>query len=529
MDFFKKPMLKNGKFVEAKRIDFDRPSLQLETMEKHKKSNQNTNSSQQTSNHSSLDDVSSEITRFNGRSCLADDEESLHDYNSVDSMSSVGSTTQMESVKVHLRLKPVYNQPSSVYAFGEDEVIIKVAQQNINNGLKTEKQFKFTSVIKSESNQYDVYENCVRPVISNPFSSSGASFCGYGVSNSGKTYTILGEDSAGIVPRALSQIFKEFENGIAQYPCIQVHNDQIEPLNDDQVDFAQYTTDKLIEECRKKKIHNNWMDVHKEHNFETKPLENDEQIHVWISFLEIYNEKLTDLFKDPAPLQNPEMKGTIKRGLRIISNGGFSYIHGLTWLPVRNYNEAILLLKYGLKKVNFASTGINSHSSRSHTIFTINLIKNNSRMQYEYASLKFCDLAGAERQNKTGNMGDRLKEASGINTSLLVLGRCLEAVLHNQKPGSKKELVPTRDSKLTHLLQSSLTGREKFVMIVNLMPTVEFLEENLNVLNFGSIACKIVTKKTETKKYSTSTRYSYFLKNVVNSPKLNSSLLCEER
>lgn len=150
-------------------------------------------------------------------------------------------------------------------------------------------------------------------------------------------------------------------------------------------------------------------------------------------------------------------------------------------------------------------------------------------MQYEYASLKFCDLAGAERQNKTGNMGDRLKEASGINTSLLVLGRCLEAVLHNQKPGSKKELVPTRDSKLTHLLQSSLTGREKFVMIVNLMPTVEFLEENLNVLNFGSIACKIVTKKTETKKYSTSTRYSYFLKNVVNSPKLNSSLLCEER
>jgi hypothetical protein len=91
-------------------------------------------------------------------------------------------------------------------------------------------------------------------------------------------------------------------------------------------------------------------------------------------------------------------------------------------------------------------------------------------------------LYGAERQNKTSNAGDRLKGASGINKPLLVLGWCLAAVLHNQKPGSKKELVPTRESKLTHLLQSSMTGREKFVMIVNLMPTVEFLEENLDCM-----------------------------------------------
>jgi Kinesin motor domain len=90
-----------------------------------------------------------------------------------------------------------------------------------------------------------------------------------GVSNSGKTYTFLGEQSAGIVPRALSQIFSEYQNGIAQYPCIRVHNDQIEPLNDDEVEFAQHSINKLIEECRKKKIHNNWAD-----DFEAKTLEN---------------------------------------------------------------------------------------------------------------------------------------------------------------------------------------------------------------------------------------------------------------
>lgn len=520
MDFFKKPVTKNGKYIDKKKIDFDRPSL-LETSRIQQKKSL----ALQNANQSSLEDLSQvSVMRFHGKSCHADDE---YDDNSVDSHSSVGSITQMEKVKVHLRVKPVADQPA-MYSFQEDEVIIRVTQQNnIQQGVHTEKQFKFTSIIPSHSSQHNVYEECVRDVVSSPFNSSGASFCGYGVSNSGKTYTILGEaESAGIVPRALSQIFTEYQHGIAQYPCIRVHNDQIEPLNDDDVDFAQYSTSKLIEECRKKKIHNNWIDIHEEHDFEPKQLENEMKVHVWISFLEIYNEKMTDLFKDSS---NTFLeKGTLKRGLRIISNGGFSYVHGLTWLPVKNYDEAILLLKYGLKKVNYASTGINSHSSRSHTVFTINLIKENS-IQYEYSSLKFCDLAGAERQNKTGNVGDRLKEASGINTSLLVLGRCLEAVLHNQKPGSKKELVPTRDSKLTHLLQSSLTGREKFVMIVNLMPTADFLEENLNVLNFGSIACKIVTKKTETKKYSTSTRYSYFMKNVVNSPKLNSSLLGDER
>jgi hypothetical protein len=96
------------------------------------------------------------------------------------------------------------------------------------------------------------------------------------------------------------------------------------------------------------------------------------------------------------------------------------------------------------------------------------------------------------RLNETGNVGDRLKEASCINLSLSVLGRCLEAVLHNQKPRSNNKLVST----------------------------VEFLEENRNVLNFDSITCKIATKKAETKKYSASTRYSYFMKNVVISPEV---------
>jgi kinesin family protein 20 len=148
-----------------------------------------------------------------------------------------------------------------------------------------------------------------------------------------------------------------------------------------------------------------------------------------------------------------------------------------------------------------------------------------SGMEYQLSSFKFCDLAGAERTKKTGNMGDRLKEAGGINNSLLVLGRCLEAVNQNQTKDNKKHpdrVVPVRDSKLTFLLQSSLTGHEKFVMIVNLYPTADFFEENLNVLKFGSIANQIVVKKPEIRTFKRqSSRYSYLMQ---HSSMMNNSL-----
>lgn len=194
----------------------------------------------------------------------------------------------------------------------------------------------------------------------------------------------------------------------------------------------------------------------------------------------------------------------------------------------KSFLDAIELLHHGLRKVKYASTGINSNSSRSHTIFTISMISE-CASNYEFSNFKFCDLAGAERISKTGNVGERLKEAGKINKSLVVLGRCLETVQNNQKPNAKKEIVPVRESKLTFFLQGSLLGHERFVLIVNLLPTVDFYEENVNVLHFGSIANKIVTKKTEARKFSRcSSNYTYFMKHAVNSPKMNSSLAFDE-
>lgn len=259
--------------------------------------------------------------------------------------------------------------------------------------------------------------------------------------------------------------------------------------------------------------------IFEDHSFQPKPVDQSQKIFIWISFVEIYNEKMIDLFKSQK-----QAKTATARNLRIISNNRNSYVHGLTWLYVNSLEKALELLQVGVRQVNYAPTGMNSHSSRSHTIFTINIVSE-CESEYEFSSYKFCDLAGAERVSKTGNIGDRIKESGGINTSLMVLGKCLEAVLQNQKQGkAKKEIVPVRESKLTFLLQSSLMGRERFVMIVNLLPTVECFEENINVLHFGSIANRIITRKTEAKRYSRlSSRYSYFMQNV-NSPKMNSSV-----
>ena len=403
---------------------------------------------------------------------------------------------------------------SDVYQFNESNgtASIKVQKQQ-------EHEFKFTSILSQTADQPSVYNFTVKPIMSQPFSSSGASFASYGVSNSGKTYTILGEESsaAGIVPRALTQVFTEYSNFIADIPIVKVEKDEIKILDDNEVTEAMQATKNLCQQSKDSGRHVfNWKheDIQEEHDFETKIIDDSEdhfKIYVWISFVEIYNEKISDLFASP------------KTGnLKIISNHGNSFVQGLSWLHVESIDQALELLQHGLRRVNYASTGINAHSSRSHTIFTINLISQRN-MDYEFANYKFCDLAGAERAKNTGNVGERMKESGGINNSLSVLGKCIKAVSNNQA-NRKKEIVPVRESKLTLLLQSSLQGQQKFVMIVNLLPTLECFDDNVNVLKFGSKANKIVTKRVEAKKFPRLS-YNFFMS---QRSQMNSSVMEHE-
>ena len=125
---------------------------------------------------------------------------------------------------------------------------------------------------------------------------------------------------------------------------------------------------------------------------------------------------------------------------------------------------------------------MNEHSSRSHSIFTIMCTTRNTiDGSGTFGKLNLIDLAGSERLSKTEATGDRLKEAQNINKSLSALGDVINAL------GNRKNThIPYRNSKLTYLLQDSLGGNSKVMMVVAISPAVYNVGETICSLNFAS-------------------------------------------
>ena len=136
------------------------------------------------------------------------------------------------------------------------------------------------------------------------------------------------------------------------------------------------------------------------------------------------------------------------------------------------------------------ATNMNEHSSRSHSVFTITV--ESSEMDEEGQShirvgkLNIVDLAGSERQSKTGATGDRLKEATKINLSLSTLCHTISSLTD-----PKCTYIPYRDSKLTRILQDSLGGNTKTVMIAAIGPADYNTDETMSTLRYASRAKKI--------------------------------------
>lgn len=136
---------------------------------------------------------------------------------------------------------------------------------------------------------------------------------------------------------------------------------------------------------------------------------------------------------------------------------------------------------------------MNATSSRSHSIFTLFIEMSekdeNGEEKFKAGKLNLVDLAGSERQSKTEATGDRLKEAQKINLSLSALGNVISALVDG-----KSKHIPYRDSKLTRLLQDSLGGNTKTVMIAALSPADYNYDETLSTLRYASRAKQIQNK-----------------------------------
>jgi kinesin family protein C1 len=204
------------------------------------------------------------------------------------------------------------------------------------------------------------------------------------------------------------------------------------------------------------------------------------------SFLEIYNEDLKDLLLDMSGdksfSQNPP-KLAIKR-----NSEGKGYVENLTEISIETTDTPIglqqldALMSVAARSRSVASTKMNAQSSRSHSVFILNLrgynIEDGTEVQ---GSLNLCDLAGSERLDRSGAHNDakRLRETQAINKSLSCLGDVFNAL------ATKASHVPYRNSKLTYLLQDCLSGDGKALMFVNLSPTNASSNESLCSLRFA--------------------------------------------
>ena len=310
--------------------------------------------------------------------------------------------------------------------------------------------FQFDKVYGPSSTQENVFEE-LSDFVQSALDGYSACIFAYGQTGSGKTHTMQGQgfgDMRGITPRAVEQILRAGN-------------------------LMKHT----------------W-------NF-----------YVQANFVEIYNEKLVDLLSeiqeeiqffnscdDEMLTLNPGInKGSEKLTLRKDVLGQ-TFVEGLTnvMIDINDIDKGMAMvnsiLKCAARARTVASTKMNDRSSRSHSVFTLDIAgKNLQSGAVTAGSLHLVDLAGSERLNNLDKNIDskQLKETTNINKSLSCLGDVFSAL------SSEASHVPYRNSKLTYLLQNCLGGDGKACMVVNLSPTVASCNESMHSLKFAQRVSQI--------------------------------------
>ncbi|XP_036593181.1 kinesin-like protein KIF20B [Trichosurus vulpecula] len=440
-----------------------------------------------------------------------------HEFSLVASSSEENVLQSKDHLQVCLRIRPFTpsekenDSQSCIYVQDSNTVLLKDPQSLA--GRLSEKccgqmaqKFSFSKVFGPETTQKEFFEGSIMQLVKDFLKGENRLIFTYGVTNSGKTYTFQGtEENTGILPRTMNMLFHTVQDKMYQKMDLKPHRcrDYLR-LSSDQVKEEVAIKNALLRQIKEVAIQNgscdalygswnsvNISDFEDSKDFEQPSLnvEKNVKFSVWVSFFEIYNEFIYDLF---VPVSSDKFQ---KRKMLRLSQDikGCSFIKDLQWIQVSDSKEAYRLLKLGLKHQSFASTKLNSASSRSHSIFTIRTLQiEDSEVPHVtgVSELSLCDLAGSERSMKTQNEGERLRETGNINTSLLTLGKCINALRNSQK-SKLQQHVPFRESKLTHYFQSFFNGKGKIYMIVNISQCCSAYDETFNVLKFSAVAQKV--------------------------------------
>ncbi|XP_075614400.1 kinesin-like protein KIF20B isoform X5 [Balearica regulorum gibbericeps] len=437
------------------------------------------------------------------------------EFSLVSSSSHTSQRSSLESkghIQVCLRIRPFTslereNESQDCISLEDSTSIILKPPKNSLSRLSEKtagqmiQKFTFSQVFGPETTQEEFFEGTMKQPVQDFLDGYNRLIFTYGVTNAGKTYTFQGtEDDVGILPRTMDMLFKSIEGKLYTAMDLKPHRcrDYIK-LTKDQVreeTAIKNSILRLTKEVDHQNSTNNKAPVDSKDSEELlKDLEqsgttvkNYMKFSVWVSFFEIYNECFYDLL---IPISNDKKRKTLRLAQDI---KGCSYVKDLQWIQISDSKEAFRLLKLGLKHQSIASTKLNTCSSRSHSIFTVKILKiedSGAPRVTRVNELSMCDLAGSERYTKTRNEGDRLKESGNINTSLLILGKCINA-LKNCQQSKLQQHIPFRESKLTHFFQGFFSGKGKVYMIVNISQCASAYDETLNVLKFSAIAQKVL-------------------------------------
>ncbi|XP_073507513.1 kinesin-like protein KIF20A isoform X2 [Phyllobates terribilis] len=391
-------------------------------------------------------------------------------------------------------------------------------------------KFTFSNVFGPDVGQKQFFDGTMKHVVKDALNGQNWLVYTYGVTNSGKTYTIQGTSKdGGILPRSISLIFNSVQDRLYKSSDLKPLSNEVIWLDSKQVRQEELKKVSVLSNLREEQLftpmksggndsqlragtsmsfdsgigglsstnHENQTSSQLEETTSHWGLQDavslqdpaDVQISIWVSYFEIYNEFVYDLL-EPLP-SVPNRKRTT---LRLCEDrNGNPYVKDLNWINVQNADEAWKVLRVGRKNQSFASTHLNQNSSRSHSIFSIRILHLQGKNDFtpKISELTFCDLAGSERC-KDQRSGDRLKEATNINTSLHTLGRCISALRQNQHNKLRQNVVPFRDSKLTRVFQAFFTGRGKSCMIVNINQCSSTYDETLHAMKFSAIASQLV-------------------------------------
>lgn len=213
----------------------------------------------------------------------------------------------------------------------------------------------------------------------------------------------------------------------------------------------------------------------------TKESIEETRVEISLSYYEIYNEKLFDLFEAPE-------KRSLA-GLPLRDNGNKAVVVGLTEKPCENLKDFEKFYDQANLNRSTGATKLNAVSSRSHAILGIKLaVITGDQIRISTASA--IDLAGSEDNRRTENQKERMVESASINKSLFTLAKCVEAI-------SRKDVrLPTRESKMTRILNIG-QNKSLMVMILNLAPIRTYHQDTLSSLNFANRTKKIEVREIE--------------------------------